>query len=450
MRYQRMRPRISGLALLCFVPALATPSFAGDITIRGTVEFDAIPAPRTGAGALVEFSGTCISPVSVNATSAGFYAVTLSCSGSGCVVTVKSGFTTKNITVTPDDCANDGIFQVDLVRNECPCSSDIPGDTTLVDSLAVRKSGQLFGTMDLECTNDTQFGDYIRSWTDDQGSKKAIARCVFEDGQNLHSKVPVAGDPRNFKYFIHRCYDGGADDGQDWDMVLYAFDAKNYTLLRLCYDKVGNDYIEDAGARKVTTSAQLDGFSFNQSVANLHDGLYNPLPADLEAKDDGMIELIRQDGGTTPTIVWSVGDQHPELEIGDFVLLRGLDSGDLISWDSTFTLIDTVDGLRLETTAVITPASSDVLLRFNSPYQGQNVQFPYSIVNQAALPFWDAIFGGASIAENRFDRPDSAASGGTINLGMAMPVPALDDIGLIVLSAAFVAAGAALLARRMG
>jgi hypothetical protein len=446
-----MHPRILGIALVCFVPALATPSFAGDITIKGKVEFDAKPDPKTGAGAVVEFSGTCITPSSVTATSAGNYAATLACTGTGCVVTIKSGFTTKRVTVTPDDCTSGATFQVNLLRNECPCVNDIPGETTVVDCLEVRKSGQLFGTMTLECTNASQFGDYVRSWTDDQGNKKAIAKCVFEAGQNRHAKIPEAADPRNFKYLIHRCYDGGADDGEDWDMVLYAFDTKNCTLLRLCYERIGNDYVENAGARKTTNAADFDNFNdFQESVENLYEGLYNPLPADLEALDDGMIELIRQDAHAIPTLVWSVGDEHPELEIGDFIVLRGLDSADLVSWDSTFTLIDTADGLRLETTAVITPESSDVLLRFNSPYQGENVEFPYSIVNQAALPFWDAIFGGASIAENRFDRPDSAASAGTVNLGMAMPVPALGETGMIALTVAFVAAGAALLARRMG
>ena len=343
----------------------------------------------------------------------------------------------------------------------CPCdpaAPPYPGMPMVKDSWMNLKGG----TWDLTCTNASSTGDFVWTYTPAMGVPKVLARCIFVGGQNRTSVV--RGDDGNIAYFIHSCLDGGADDGQPWDMIVNVFCKANCTRIRMCLNNVGGTWVEDVTERRITTAldfsllptADIDGDSvsdagFNDLTTDLYPFPPPPLPAEFEAR----VRLLAINNGLTTDIVWETTETRPSLSLGDAICIDGLVPSDILFVDSAFSVVASTDGVSLVATMDTVPTSDQLVARVSV---SGAMQARYVIEEVGADDFWNQVFANPAQSLNDFvtltspimaDLPGNSGATVTLNLGSGgAAVPAVPIWGLAGLTALVLGAGGFLLRRR--
>lgn len=340
----------------------------------------------------------------------------------------------------------------------CPCDPPpYPGASKVKDAFEDNKLGQ----WELRCTNQSETGDFVWTYTPVGGPRKVIGRCIFVGGQNRTSIV--RGPDGNVAYYIHTCVDGGTDDGQPWDAVMNVFDKEACVKVRLCLNYVGGHWVEDLSGREWLGPDDFAAFPPNDSNGDgvpdegfkrLTDGLYPFPPPPLLAEFETRTRIKAMPNSGAIHLRWEAEFVTPILQPGDSVFVDSLDPTDVISVDPSFTVLPTTGGVEFRATAVVTPSTNDLLA---TVVPTGDTSARYFVVENGADAFWNGLFAShpglalqdlATVTATNFsDLPGSAGSTGFLDLSGLVSVPTLPTAGLALLGLGL-AAGFVLIVRR--
>ncbi len=112
----------------------------------------------------------------------------------------------------------------------CPCESP-PMGTVMTKGTAPLPGG---GTFKLECTNESQYGNFETYYCTPGGEKHHIGTCIYVGGKNWfrYTKDPVTGEVCTV---VHYNMDDGTPDNPTHQLKVYVYDAKTGMTTTTCY-----------------------------------------------------------------------------------------------------------------------------------------------------------------------------------------------------------------------